>query len=388
MHLDSTGCITRFTAPGAPGGELLAWSRTTAGVPKLKVLGSIGTTLSEVTLEFPTLCDQTALPTLPVALVAGDYDGENGEELLIAHEADHTAIVLANTGQSPWFVTNNEGRFDVIALTGLMSSQPNVGIPAFAQVDDQTAEDIVIPTGSYVEVFTSLPHIRALGSTFYRSSDIVMRESEYGADVDVDTLPSGELRFAFWIPGTAPYHLYTHLKVTIWHQDSPGASNYVESQALYRRYHPLVLPPNIEANQQQWVPLELGFPDGGCWNPLEYYYTQFRFVKLDEVPEPDVEVAASPTFTGGFTLKKICGDMYDMTFYDYLRQRGIPDTDFLVFGDNDLDGVTWPLNGSTFVGAYVPMSSQPPFQENVVLTFPPLGVGRDTARVGEPAPPP
>src|SRR4030095_11295914 len=57
LLLDSTGCIAPFKARGAPGAELLAWTRTGPNGPELKVLGSIGTGLVAKTLTtIPTLC--------------------------------------------------------------------------------------------------------------------------------------------------------------------------------------------------------------------------------------------------------------------------------------------------------------------------------------------
>ena len=389
LLLDSTGCITRFKAPGAPGGELLAWTRTGPNGPELKVLGSIGTGLATKTLTtIPTLC-AGATTIVPVAIVAGDYDEHDGEELLLAHELNKTAIILGNLGASPWFATNSAMHYDIAALGTNTEFGCNVGIPAFADVDGQSTEDLVVPIDSSVEVLTELPMVRAIPQTttvFFRSSDIVLEVTEYSPDTDVDTTASSRLRFAFYVPDVQAYANYTHLKMTVWHQttSSEGQAQAASPNACYRRYHELV--PSFVDNPTQYVELEFSFPDGFCWSPQEYFYTQFRFVRIhwDTGLQRYVEDAASPSFTGGLTIRKDCESNIP-NFYDHLLDQGIPDKDFLLNRDNDLDGDPANENGATYVGAYVPMSSQPPFPANPVFTYPqPLTVGGHTIRVGQP----
>lgn len=353
-HLSSTGCIARFRAADAAGGELLAWTRAAGGGGSELVVVQQGLHEGPWPLTFD-LCS-ASLSIQPLALLAGDYDGDVNDELVLVHETNLTAVVLANLGEEepglppvPHFEPSSTSAFDVVSLASNPLVPGNVGVPAFAQLDGDGPEDLVFPvaTSERVEVFVSLPYYRAIQGGPYDSADIVEDETEFWPGADLD--PSGILRFAFYVP--IKYRSHTHMDLVLWRQ--PDSSAPVEEPAMGNRRH-LLFQPND--NHHQWVEVVPRFPNGDCWDQSgkDYYYTEYRFAKVDST---GATLALSPIFAGGFTLR----DCDLSTSYGHLITRGIPGSEFDLRQDNGLtSGGALPRE---VIGLYVPMSSVPYFED-------------------------
>jgi len=288
----------------------------------------------------------------PTALAAGDYDFTAGEELLLVHQSNQTAVVLANQGAPQYFTTNNPSTYDVIALSEEPLNGGGIGIPAFGQIDDVNAlagdpsapEDFVFPMSvtSRIEVFANPAHERAIQGGQVNSATVIEDETEYGHR---DLPPVGELRFAFRIP--TQYVSYPWLDMVLWSQNGQG--EIVGPGVRYR--HTL-----LSGYPTQWVHVVPTFFPGLCstdGSNKPIYYTEIRFVKNGANGE-----IRSPIFTGGFTLED-CADPQANTssFFNYLIPLGIPGEEFYLRQDNGLSsGLIKEI-----VGLYVPMSSQPPF---------------------------
>jgi hypothetical protein len=356
-YVSLRGCIARFRAADVAGGELLAWTRLkSSGKSELAVYGQ---NLSEVPQELTfALCE---IPTdiEPVAILAGDYDGDaNGnDELLLVHEANRTAIVLANLGTGPQhFDVDNPSKYDVVPLSADVESPGGVGIPAFAQLDpeglddDDNPDDLVFPVSATakIQVYLSLPFYRAQAGQPLTSADIFMPEMEYDPGA-VGGLDDGLLKLAIQVP---PRYLdFDQVELIVWQQTDTAAPGQISATAMSYASHSLV---DTELGTHQWFEVLNPFPDGDCCvNPYPCYYTELRFVKTTVSP-----VAKSRIFTGGFRLRD-CGPDND---YSYLTDQGIPNRDFGLYEFTVLSGVYLPEH---LLGIYVPMSSQPPFPDGI-----------------------
>ncbi len=371
-YLSSTGCIARFRAQDVAGGERLAWTRRISpgsSASQLVIVGQGGVLEGPWPLEFDW-CEGPLTPIEPVALLAGNYDGNANDELLLVHETNHTAIVLANLADPSdpvpeHFAPSDPGAFDIIALASDPLGASNLGIPAFADVDSEAPDDLVFPVSSTetVEVFLSLPYLRTgLVGNHYNSADITAQQTEYGPWT---VGPRGELRFAFFIP--TRYQDYTHLDMIVWRQRGEGMAT--DPDAVYYTRRPLAFPAGSnDSYDHQWIEVRptipgfpLGFPDNMCWtdtvgDPKPYFFTEFRFVKNG--------TTFSRIFAGGFSLVT-CGDgpgQGQETDFWHLVSQGILDSAFPLLEHNGLtqdDGSP----ARTFVGSYVPMDGVPYFDE-------------------------
>ncbi|NOT29474.1 MAG: hypothetical protein HOP15_03390 [Planctomycetes bacterium] len=358
-HVSARSCAVRFRAPDI--GEGLAWTRLSgAGGSELLVVNQ---NLMEgpwpLTFE---LCDAlTAVE--PSALLAGGYDSDGDEELLIVHEANQTAIVLTNLGspgqQTPaHFKPGNPAYFQVVPLAHQPLAPGNVGIPAFDELDGEAPEDLVFPVASTarVEVFLGQPYLPSgLLYGHANSADVTRRETEYGpGDHHLD----GSLRFAFRIP--ANYYSHTHIDMIVWHQEHAGTTT--SPYAAYHARHLLDSSGAIDDSvNHQWISIagptnpEPWFPEDQCWGEVgkPYYFTEFRFAKIVAGQAP----VYSRIFAGGFTLV----DCDDATSYVHLTSRGIPNSLFQLYEHN---GLTTGPESRQLLGAYVPMHGVPYFGEN------------------------
>jgi hypothetical protein len=371
-HLSATGCLARFAGTGAAGTlvELLAWTRESGTQTELLVLDASGT---EGT--WPLSFDVCGAPTAiqPHAVLAGNYDGNDEQELLLVHDASRTAIVLANRGPVARFDPQNPAAFDVIPLSEDELLSGGTGIPIFAQVDGDGPDDLVFavePTES-VNVSLSLPFERALVGSLASSAGIVSPRTEFGI------AENGILRLAFTVP--ARYRTHTFLDLVVWHEPGPVGEGYVLPDAVSHRRHPLLGAPGpsgveVVSPLRQWVEVEYPFPGGACWaGDPPCFYTEFRFVRVDGSHEEK-----SPVYTGGFTVRRCSTGSPNS---GYLVPLGIPGSSFSLRQHNGLTGPgmgTGAGVGTTarqMVGIYVPMSSQPPFQDGILPDPGERGVG-------------
>jgi len=357
-YLTPVGCITRFHALDSPEQELVAWTRGAGAASELVVLAD-GHQEGPWTLTFDTCGPLVTIQ--PTALLSGDYDEDQNEELLLVYQGNCTAIVLANIGKDepppsgpsgPHFDPFNGGFYDVVSLAPNPLDSGGVGIPAFDQIDGDGSVDIAFPMRATlrVEVFLSLPYYRALTHGPPSSDEIVAPQTEYGPG----TTGPPRLRFAFELPPR--YQGYTHIEVILWEQYDPGTSDLLAPDPLCHRRHKF--DPTHPANQypRQWVEVESDFQSGACWDETRpRFYTEYRFVKL--ATNGTHLAPPSPPYAGGFTLKACFG----ANDFDQLLIQGIPGTEFNLYEHN---GLTTPPPGGTareVVGVYVPMSSTPPF---------------------------
>jgi hypothetical protein len=382
FYLSPTGCIARFAVGDD---ECLAWTRqsTVPGTSELLVLGDALDPLPNyLSLAFTfSSCSIGAIH--PVAMLSGDYNGDALGDLLLVHGANENAVVLVQQEDDPFtperetFATGPMA-YDLIPLP---ASPAQVGIPAFAQLDAEdivmeelvNPEDFVFPVASGVpriEVFSSLPSFRSWVSTqVLDSADIVLRNTEFGPTASVDTDP-GKLRLAFTVP--LRYRDYTYLDLILWEQLDGDPMPAVVDQAIYRRRHDFLLAPNGTVSPfEQWIDVEYDFQPGICWDaPYPVVYTEFRFVK---VLSP-TSVTRSKVFTGGFRLEHC---QVALTDFDYLTEMIIPNvTPYWLYEVNGLTGEPAPPPvPKEVVGIYVPMSSQPPFQDGILPDPGERGVG-------------
>ncbi len=359
VHLSVTGCIARFRADDVAAGELLAWTRRASGGGSELVVLADGLQEGPWPLAFDLCGTQTSIE--PTALLAGDYDLSGGDELLLAHDANLTAVVLANLGADepplsgppgPHFDPASQWAHDIVSLGPTPFGPGGVGIPAFTQIDGDGPDDLGFPVSENprVEVFVSLPYHRAIGGGQPNSAQIVAEETEFGPGPD-----HGTLRFGFEIP--VRYASYTHIDMKVWRQ--PSASSSIEAGGLSNHRHPLRMDGEVVADRWQWIRVECDdFPPLGCWSePRPYFYTEYRFAQVTETG-----TTLTPIFAGGFTLQIICSQYPPPpNEFMHLTIQGIPGTQFYLFDVNGLTGPTAQATSRELVGAYVPMSNLPPF---------------------------
>lgn len=392
LHLALTGSITRFATDDACG-ERLAWWRPKNPPPQppspptsellviAQDLAPVAPSLTAAPLvDGPWtmtlyLCDTThALQ--PMALLAGNYDEDEYEELLVVHEANKSALMLRNVGAaSHYFDPLDDEDHDVVYLADPVNGGGNVGLPAFEQLDDYGPDDLVFPVAatSKVEVFLDLSFIRAdplpgppAVTQPYTSAGIIRDKTLFGAGVDTSDGKS-RLRFNFEVPEALD--TYTHIDMTIWRQ--PDESSPVDANAIYHARHLLDRsspsdPTGLPGDRHQFVLIEPPgtisttelFPPEDCWGPQDkpYFYTEFRFLKI-----VGGLVTRSRIFAGGFTLR----NCFDVDDYSHLTDVGIPTFDFPL---KDLYFVPPETSFSErqTLGAFVPMNMVPYFNDEVV----------------------
>jgi len=381
LYLALTGCITRI-ATDADCHERLAWVRstsTTQPTSELLVIaqeappppGSVFATPKQsgpwaLTLN---LCGTTN-PFVPLALLAGDYDENSKEDLLVVHELNQTALVLRNVGASAgYFDPGDAADREVIALSDSASAAGNVGLPAFEQLDDHGPEDLVFPVAASakIEVFQGLPYTTTDPPVItqpFTSEGIIREETLYGAG---DDAPDSRSRLRFNIEVPEALDSYTHIDMTIWRQPEEGTP--VDQHAVYHARHELDRtgasdPIGLPEDRHQWILIEPPgtisatevFPPEVCWDPRAYFYIEFRFLKIGSG-----SLTRSRIFAGGFTLK----DCVAGHEYSYLIGLGIPGSKF------DLKDLYFVPGETSFserqtLGAFVPMSRVPYFNDEVV----------------------
>lgn len=352
----SAGCITRLESGGV---DYLAWTRKkSTGSSELVVRGSSSSS-GPWDLTFD-LCEWTVGIT-PTALAAGDYDGDGAQDLLLAHEDNQTAVMLIGQAAAPFFDPSTSSRHKVMPLSAGSAQLPgNIGIPVFAQLDGEGVNDLTNPldlafpvsASSRVEVFLSRGEIQdPLVTTTGpppTAADVFHFQTEFHPGDEEAS--NGELALAF--VRLPRYDDYTHIYVAVWKQEAPGED--LLPVGSYTKH--LLLSSTLATHQ--YIEIPYGVLGGSCWESNgPCYYVELRFMKQN-----GSLTQLSRQFTGGFRLDR-CGSQPEDN-YSYLLTMGIPDKDFLLWIEHGLDGGM----GTETVGIFVPMSSQPPFEDG----FPPL----------------
>jgi GNAT superfamily N-acetyltransferase len=353
------GCLTRFHTGGGAPSDLLAWTRgnSVSGASELIVLGGQGM-ISEGpwALTF-NLCEVTVGIT-PTSVLAGDYDGDGDQDLLLAHEFNRTAVMLINQGATTHFVVGPAGDYDVIPVDAATDWPGDVGIPAFAQLDDESLVDealhlanpvdIVFPVSASarVQVFTAMATLSDRVFDGQPPSAAVIFNSHTEFHPGTNPAP-GTVRLAFKLPDQ--YLSCDAVDLVLWRQPNPTAG--VEQHAVFFKRYPM------SDDLYQWIPVDFGFPTNACWDTNSIapcFYAELRFVNT-------VTNTRSRFFTGGFRLRS-CSTPVEQN-YPYLTNQGITGSQFFLYEMNGLDG----SGGSgEILGIYVPMSSQPPFDDGLL----------------------
>jgi hypothetical protein len=169
----------------------------------------------------------------------------------------------------------------------------------------------------------------------------------------------GTLRFAFRV--RPMYQNYTHIDLILWRR--PELANWppITSPAVYHKRHELLPEGLVQVTHEyQWIEVEHQFETGTFWDePRPCFYTEYRFVKVNS---GGVTLAQSQTFWGAFTLRECLTEC--VPDYSFLVDQGIPGTSFPLYDMNGLTGPPAGLTARTLVGAYVPMSGSPAFEND------------------------
>jgi hypothetical protein len=351
VRASSFGCIARVRSPESTTGELLAWARSAFGGGAELVLLDSGT-IETCALDF-SYCDVGSV--VPRAIVAGLYDTDDYDDLLVVHDGNANAVVLRNRGSSNHFNPTDSQDFDVFPLAANPSLYTGVGIPAFAQLDLDGPDDLLLPVEGTGEVVTlrSLPYHRTAASAQQPplSRIVFARTVEFSPDTDGDENDEGQLRVGFKI--LEQYETYNRALLKLWKQDEPG--DLLLHQSFYARTHGLLSP---VANPYQWIAVEESMPSGETWDPQTHFYVELRFQRLNASGGVELQ---SPKFFGVFTLPDVTtANSFEHECFDYARSQA-PGEGYPVY---EHDGLTPespnPLTRD-LVGAYVPIDSLPVF---------------------------
>jgi hypothetical protein len=362
IHHATWGCITRLETSGVAGGEILAWARPLSATVSQLVLKSATTIEGPWEIKFDVCGTEKFIH--PSAILAGRYDEDANDDLLIAHEDAPTAFMLANTGTAgTHFDFQDPYKHDVFALIdGSVTGQGGIGIPAFTQVDLADSDDLVFPVSvsNQVDVFLFYPFERALIGAATTSADIVSDRTEFGPEDG-----KNRLRLAFEVP--VAFHNFKYIEVKVWRQDPQD--EYVFPNALAFKGIRLLQDPEGEVSPvRQWITV---VPDFGsavdCWDESTKpnYYLEFRFSKQNA----NGSWSRSRFFPGGFTMEDCDGD----TNYGDLQFLVVPGaSSFPLYDDNGLRPDPPESLDRNQLGLYVPMNSEPPFEPGITPTFPNL----------------
>jgi hypothetical protein len=361
----SFGCIARVRSADAATGELLAWARSAfGGGAELALLDS--GTIETCALDF-SYCSVGSV--VPRAIVAGRYDSDQYEDLLVVHDGNANAIVLRNRGSANHFNPTDPQDFDVFPLAANPSLYAGVGIPVFAQLDLDGPDDLLLPVEGTGEVVTlrSLPYHRTAAFNLQPplSKIVFARTVEYTPG---NPAP-GQLRVGFKI--LEQYETYDRALLKLWVQQWPGELLYHHS--FYARTHGLLSP---VANPYQWIAVEASMPSGETWDPQTHFYVELRFQK----PNASGGLTQSPKFFGVFTLPDVTtASSFGHECFDYARSQA-PGEGYPFY---EHDGLTPespnPLTRD-LVGAYVPIDSLPVFDGTPVSDVSP---GQTASRFDE-----
>jgi len=345
--------------------EVLAWVRDATGGAELVVLND---TLQESAqpLTFGS-CSIGAF--VPTAILAGKYDGDRADELMLVDSSRREAVVLQNLsaqGQPPHFAPADSTAYDIIRLSAAVPGAGGVGIPAFAQLDNEQSDDVLVAvntSGGHVTVQRALPHFRTGVGLPLSSTDVLMYNTEFTTGAGAGGTPYyGQLRQAIAVPSI--YLGFTEAEIRVWQQGGPYTL--VNSVAVDRHIHSLARNSSnqTQAAPTQWVAIQYDFPVGACWdNPQYHFYIDLRFRKTNA----QGQFIYSPKFVGGFALGTNCDNMVEET-YPYLESLGDPDELLGLIQHNGLTGTF--LDAETLVGAYLPITAVPPFQNNTSSSGP------------------
>jgi hypothetical protein len=334
--------------------EAVAWGRPkTSGGGELVVRTSTATD-STVDLAFDS-CEPISF--VPKAILAGNYDGNDDQDLLLVHEADQTAVVLVCSGTTPRFV-DDDSFHDVIPLSVMPGGAGAVGLPAFDQVDGVGVDDLVVPVraSGNVEVFLNMDrhHINFGGQgTPPTSKDVIDDESLYFVN------QMYQWHLAIEVP--QQYRGYKWARVLLYEEPSAGAlithaRAYNDHELVRDSTGNVVIP-------TQYVPVDYELPPGSNWSEIPpsqrpYFYVEVRFVDDDQT-------TLSPRYVAGMTLAESATPTFT-----HLLPNGIPPLLNLEF-----DFYPDPPPSSTQLGAYIPMSSTPAFANGEQPQLPQLTWG-------------
>lgn len=358
-NFQEVGAIQAVEVDTSTGEQVLAWARTNPDLDTELVLLSANYSGVPMPLDF-NFCDNPVVgeALLPFALVAGNFDEANGDDLLLAHSQsapEETLIVLRSTGAAPYFDTTDSDLYEVVTL------DVEYGVPAFGQLDEGP-DDLLIPLPAIgqLEVYTELPWVNSASAmpSNWKTQDIIHQDTEYSSLDPQGNVPES-MQLAFRVPVT--YRGFEAIEMILWGQSDPPEENFVQLES--HLYHTMSGQPGA-VDEYQFITID-NLPAGFIWNPRPHYYTEFRFIDLNA--SKNRAVKASKTFLGGFTLQSNNQWTEFGTEFDYLHLHTSPGG--LVFEVEDSSSLANPSSSSPIqgpaprivVGAYASPLTKVPF---------------------------
>lgn len=376
VDLQAGGVVT-FVAQGRQ--RLAFWYQDLApGRGHLRVIDGL-LTEPDIALSALPPGGLTAVDILPSFAMAGDYDDDQNQDLLL--QIHHCFCVLL-INQSPvsgppppaqFSVT--PGAYDAIALTAApqAATEPGAALAYFGNVDTDPGDDLIVPLDELdrIELYTRYGLLHNGGEpelVGFKAEELVADESTYWWR-DAPVVDEAHLNLALDVPGDclpSAAQGYHYLQVATWFQDGP-------SKAFYPTGEQNTLHALVHDDPYQWIAVEPrkngALLINSYWPAQDNIWVVFRFVDADVSVNPPQVLRASHFMVGSFTLRSLSNGS---SIPPYLGNfSGAGDELGLNLNQYPYGSGTAPL-GSAYVGAWVSQTSSALFPPGDVPQFRPL----------------
>lgn len=317
-------------------------------------------------LELPPADGVDAVPIEAFAAVAGDWDGDGLDDLVLPHETYQKGVLLLNQGEPKHFKKVTAGThyrlFDLAPEP--LQPAPNASVFGFADLDGTGRATLVAPldhsqrvlvVGSPTALESSTKTIAGFDQSGGAVGGFFAASSYYEYDPSGTT---GTLSVVFEDVDESLRQGYGFLQVIEWSQPDPTVTAQPLRQAAVRN-DLYVIDTAAAASPRLYVDLDFDHAASGYselyWEDRRHAYLQMRFVNVDDPSSPTPDITEySHSFLVGLTVDD--GPEFGEAYLDYLRS--LPGN----VGEVSLvEGLFQPDDDNNGVGAVVVLDFLPPF---------------------------
>lgn len=323
----------------------------------------------------------TAVDIRPSFAMAGDYDGDQNQDLLLQIHNQFCVLLFNQSppGAQPPLAqfSVSSGAYDAIGLGDQphLATNPGAALAYFGNVDSDPGDDLIVPIDELdrIELFTRYG-LLGNGETLLLGSeagDLVAEQTTYWWDQGTVAHLNLALNVpAEYLPGGAQE--FEYLQVATWFQDGPS-KEFIYEESEQNNLHALV-----NTSLHQWTKVEPLRDDepllGDFWPNGDNIWVLFRFVDADDTVVPIRIERASHFMIGAFTLSVDGGE----SIPPYLGTIGGSGEELaLELWPTPHSSGAFPPIGNNYVGAWVPQTSSILFPPGDVPHFLPLAISDD-----------